>query len=174
MKKKLIINVLMIFIMVFTMTIKSNAMTLPFFIISSVSAENLNNDNAIQKHEIKIGDSLQLYGMIVEGNDVFSPEDEIQHSRYILCSGNLQHITWESNKPEIATVDSTGKVTGVADGTAIISAHYNAEEDEENQDPLLTGRDNYYIITVGEGIAFTPEKRRKFGGYRRYSLSIFI
>lgn len=31
-------------------------------------------------------------------------------------------VTWKSDKPEIATVDQEGTVTGIADGTANVTA----------------------------------------------------
>ena len=38
-----------------------------------------------------------------------------------------QSVTWESSKPDVATVDNTGKVTGVAEGEATITAKCKAK-----------------------------------------------
>ena len=36
--------------------------------------------------------------------------------------GTVQAVTWSSSDPKVATVDATGKVTGVAEGKAVITA----------------------------------------------------
>lgn len=46
--------------------------------------------------------------------------------------GSDQRVTWSSATPATATVDQTGKVTGVAEGVVVITATSKA-------DPLMTG-----------------------------------
>lgn len=55
--------------------------------------------------------------------DYISINEEIQKKPVVKPkSANIKQLIWESSNPEIASVDSVGKVKGVGAGTAIISA----------------------------------------------------
>ena len=41
--------------------------------------------------------------------------------------GADQNVTWESTKPEVATIDENGRITGISEGTAYIIAYSKAD-----------------------------------------------
>lgn len=53
-------------------------------------------------------------------------------------------VTYTSSKPEVATVDADGKVTGVSNGKATITASYDGNEN-------YASASDSYEITVGTG-----------------------
>lgn len=71
------------------------------------------SDKEIKVTGVKLNKSET--SLLVGGNETLTatvlPEDATN-----------QNVTWKSDKPEIATVDANGKVTGVAVGTATITA----------------------------------------------------
>ena len=56
-------------------------------------------------------------------------------------------VTWRSSNSSVASIDENGKVTGVALGTALISA--------SNSDRTLTGYDSIYVVSD-----FRPERAK--------------
>ena len=52
---------------------------------------------------------------------------------FLIVSDYLLKNTWQSNNPKVATVDTTGKVTGIAEGTTTITAKYSTYEDATYQ-----------------------------------------
>ena len=73
-------------------------------------------------------------------------KSEILKAR-LIPSGKSVSVTWKSSNPKIATVSSSGKVTAVATGTAIItieSKNYNTWGDK-------TGRSDECFVTVQNG-----------------------
>lgn len=80
-----------------------------------------------EKKEVEVGNTLQLYGMIIYGNDVYDPEHPDSMGRYVQ-EVNLSGITWTSSNDEIATVDQNGKVTAKKIGTVTIKAYTQNKE----------------------------------------------
>lgn len=128
MKNKKIIILLIVLIIITTFRIYSHAITLPWFSISSNNYSNGDKMNLNEKNEVEVEKTLQLYGMIIYGNDIYDPDHPDNMGLYVEET-NLNGITWTSNDTRIATVDNTGKVTGVSEGKVIIIAKYNDENE---------------------------------------------
>ena len=60
-------------------------------------------------------------------------------------------ITYTSSKTDVATVNASGVVTGIADGTSVISATFAGNDNFNAATPQT------YTITVGNGGVSTPE-----------------
>lgn len=125
-KNKRIVFVLVILVVIFTLNLKSYAITLPWFSISSNNYSDRDKMNLDEKNEVEVDKTLQLYGMIIYGNDLYDPEYPDSMGRYVQ-EANLSGITWTSSDTSIATVDKTGKVTGISEGKVTITAKYNEE-----------------------------------------------
>ena len=122
--KKIIGLLLVILMMILTFNINSYASTLPWLEISSYNYSN--GDKMIQNEtkEVEVGKTLQLYALMAYGRDF---EENPEDLGKFVHEANLSGVTWTSNNNGIATVDNTGKVTGVAEGKATITATYNGE-----------------------------------------------
>lgn len=66
-------------------------------------------------------------------------------------------VTWTSDKETVATVDSKGKVTGVAGGTAIITASIN----DTSKTCTVTVKDKYEIKLSSTSLAFDNSSAEK-------------
>ena len=64
------------------------------------------------------GETLQLYAVIGASNSCGNPAECGWHVQ----ETNLRGITWKSDDPYIATVDSNGKITGISKGKTKITA----------------------------------------------------
>jgi hypothetical protein len=80
------------------------------------------------------GSAQPLLVQIVSGQSstISGPGGMLQLAAYKMVGGSygmggsLEEVpaTWSSSNPAVATVDANGLVTGVADGTAVITARY--------------------------------------------------
>ena len=139
MKKKTGIFLLLIIIMIVKLlNIKTYAATLPELSITSNKYSAGDKMNLDEINEVDVGKTLQLYAIVGHGNDVFIL-DEPDSIGWFVDEANLSNITWSSSDLNIATINNTGKVTGVSEGKAIITAKYNGSEEY---------RDATYEITV--------------------------
>lgn len=123
MKKKKFFSLLLILSMgFFTFKINAYAATLPMLGITT--NEYANGDRMLDDEitEIEVEQTLQLYAIIWRGNDVFL-DDPNEMGRFV-DETNLSGVNWTSSNPDIATVDNTGKVTGVTKGETTITAEY--------------------------------------------------
>ena len=127
-KKNIILMIVLVSILLFPFK-QVKAMTSPWFTTSSNKYSVGNKVNIDEITEVEVGKTLQLYGMIVHGNDVYDPDNPDGIGLFV-DEVNLSGITWSSNNSSIATVDNTGKVTGVSIGTTKINATYNGESRE--------------------------------------------
>ena len=126
MKNGKIVFLLAILVLIFVFNIKSYAITLPWFSISSNNYSNRDKMTLDEKKEVEINKTLQLYGMLIYGNDIYNIEHP-ENTGIFVHETNLSGITWNSSNSSIATVDNTGKVTGIAKGKTTITATYNGE-----------------------------------------------
>ena len=138
MKNKKIICLLLVFlIIILTVNINSYAATLPELMITSnnYSVGDKMSEDDIQN--VEVGKTLQLYAIIAHGNDMFFVDDPDSIGIFV-DEVNLEGVTWTSSNDEIATVDNTGKVTGVAEGDVTITATYEGQtaEYEINVEPV--------------------------------------
>ena len=129
MNKKIVSSVLIILLMIFTLNTNSYAVTVPELYISSNNYSILDKLTFDEKNQIEIGENLQLYSLIIYGNEQMVDEDP-ESLGWFVRETNLEGITWSSSNTSVAKVDNAGKVTGISEGTATISAHY----EQENQD----------------------------------------
>ena len=127
MKSKKIICLLVVFLMmILTFNINSYAVTLPELMITS------NNYSAGDKmkyddvNDVEVEKTLQLYAVIAHGNELLVDND-YDSLGWFVDEANLNGVTWTSSNSGIATVDNTGKVTGVAEGKTTITANYKGE-----------------------------------------------
>ena len=127
--KKIICLLLVILMMILTFNINSYAITLPWFSISSNNYSSGDKITLEENNEVEVEKTLQLYGMMIYGNDLYDPEHPDSMGRYV-DETNLSGVTWTSSNNGIATVDNTGKVTGITEGKATITATYNGENAE--------------------------------------------
>ena len=125
MKSKIIFFLLGIIAILLMFNVKTNALTLPWFSISSVNYSVGDKMNLKENYELKIEESLQLYGFIIYEND-FDPEYPDNLGTYIY-EKDLNGVIWESDDTNVATVDDNGKVTGISEGETTIRATYNGE-----------------------------------------------
>lgn len=127
MKSKKIICLLLAFLMVIlTLNINSYAVTLPELSITSNHYSSGDKMTLEEVNNVEVDKTLQLYAIIGYGNDVYDPEYPDSMGWYVQ-QADLTGVTWTSSNNGIATVDNTGKVTGVAEGKTTITANYNGE-----------------------------------------------
>ena len=122
--KKVICLVLLILMMIVTFNINSYAILSPYLEISSYNYSNGDKMTQNEKKEVEVEETLQLYALMAYGRDF---EENPEDFGIFVYETNLSGVTWTSNNNEIATVDNTGKVTGVAEGKATITVTYNGE-----------------------------------------------
>lgn len=118
MKKKILFSLLLVLIL--GVYVNVNALS-PQFI--SVLDENYNVDDlapgVTPVIEIKEGETLQLYSYVVALHDLDTDPD---HGKKSIIEKISDIVTWNSSDETIATVDTTGKVTAVKEGTVTINA----------------------------------------------------
>ena len=124
--KKIICFVLVILMMIFTSNINSYAVTAPELIITSNHYSSGEKMELNEENNVEVDKTLQLYAIIGYGNDLYNLDYPDSMGWYVQ-QADLTDVTWTSNNNEIATVDNTGKVTGVAEGNVTITAKYNNE-----------------------------------------------
>ena len=134
MNQKIISSILIVLLVIFTLNINCYAMTLLSLDISSNNYSVHDKLTLEEKKEINVGESLQLYALMTYGNDVMIDNDPNSLGLFV-DETNLEGITWTSNNANVAKVDNSGKVTGISEGTATISAHYEKDnQDAESKD----------------------------------------
>lgn len=121
--KKIICLVLVFFMMSLIINIKSFAITEPELVITSNNYSVGNKMEYEDEKNVKVGRTLQLYAVIAHGNDLaVNNSDDLG---WFVDEANLSGTTWTSSNTDIATVDNTGKVTGIAEGSTTITVTYN-------------------------------------------------
>lgn len=68
------------------------------------------------------GGKTAVTKIVVNGSKTVRVGKSIQLTAKVTPDGASKEVTWTSNKPDTATVDDSGKVTGVKSGKAIITA----------------------------------------------------
>ena len=124
--KKNICLVLVILMIILTFNINSYSVTEPRFGISSYNYSKGDKMTKKETKKVEIGKTLQLYALKKYGRDF---EENPKDLGIFVSDANLSGVTWTSNNKEVATVDNTGKVTGVAEGDATIIAEYKGIRD---------------------------------------------
>ena len=72
---------------------------------------------------IHVVEKTPATGIVISGDTTVGTEDNIQLSATVSPEGAAyKSIAWSSSNKEVLTVDSNGKVTGVAEGTATVTA----------------------------------------------------
>ena len=133
MKRKFIIFLLIVLISIFAFNIKSYAMTLPWLTISSNNYPEGKITSSVEEiNKVEVGKTLQLYAHILQGHDIYIPEDPDNMGLYVIES-NLNNITWSSSDTSIATIDSQGKITGLKEGIITITAINNDSTNFEEE-----------------------------------------
>ena len=122
MKSKKIICLGLVFLLVILINIKAYAITLPWLTISSYDYSNGDKMTQNETKKVEVGKALQLYALMAYGRDF---EENTEDFGIFVHEANLSGVTWVSSNNEIATVDNSGKVTGVSAGIATITATYN-------------------------------------------------
>ena len=100
---------------------------------SSTYAEKL--IGFIEKYKLNQLDEVEtdengVFGLIMDRSRVRLDAGEtvtLRANAYPSTSANL-NVQWSSDRPEVATVDQSGKVTAVRQGYALITAVYNGKE----------------------------------------------
>lgn len=127
MKSKKNICLLLVFLlMVLSINIKSYAVTQPELMITSnnyAAGDKMRYDNV---KDVEVEETLQLYAVIAHGNDILIGNNA-DSLGWFVDEANLSGATWTSSNNNIATVDNSGKVTGVSEGKTNITVNYNNE-----------------------------------------------
>ena len=152
MKSKKIICLLLVILMIFlTFNVNSYAITLPELTITSSNYAVGDKMSLNEVNNVVIDKTLQLYAIMAYGNDLYDPDNPDSIGWYVY-QADLTDVTWTSNNNEIATVDNTGKVTGIAEGNTTITATYNGESA------------NYEINVVEKILFYVTMRVRTEGG----------
>lgn len=149
MKNKLICCLVSIIVCIVILCSQSYAILLPSLCVLN------NNYSAGDKiifdeiDTIEVGRKLQLYALIEYGNDLIV-DDDIDSIGMFVKESNLSNVTWQSSDSSIATVDESGKVTGISEGEVTITASYiNNESNQEKATKkinVITPPDIYDVI----------------------------
>ncbi len=149
--KNKIISLFIIFIIsFFIFNIKSLANTEPELGITSndyTIGENMKYGEATN---IRVNETLQLYAIIIHRNDICPIDSDIECGTFV-DETDLENVTWTSSDTEVATVDNTGKVTGLSVGTSTITAKYNNET--ANFEIKVNSND----VSIGSNIGIVPQ-----------------
>lgn len=109
------------------------------FISTKVNAISFNLDIKGEK-TVEINKTIQLKAEYWVGNDMWIPEEPNGGIRELSRDDVTNDSLWSSSNNKIAVVDSNGKVTGISEGTATITAKYEFESNNF--------RDATYEVTV--------------------------
>ena len=77
--------------------------------------------------DVEVEKTLQLYAVIAHGNEMLNDNNDEENTGMFVDENNLSETTWTSSNTNVATVDNTGKVTGIAEGKTTISVSHNNE-----------------------------------------------
>ena len=137
MKKKTIIYILIILMVVFSFNIKSYAATLPYLLITSKNYSEGEKITLEEVTSIEEGKTLQLYAKLAFGNDLYDPDDPDGIGVFVQ-KANLEGVTWTSSNTSVATIDNSGKLTGIKEGETVITADYPSGEREQEKTTEIT------------------------------------
>lgn len=158
--KKTIFGML-ILIVFLTLTMNVKAMATEEINISSFSVAT--GDKIHKEYNTKSvvkGNNLQLYAYISLMTEItdttISSGGLVTAYSEVVKDANLNNVTWTSSNESVATVDSTGKVTGVAVGSVTITASIPPE-----YRPNATFSVNYTLDVVENEIPITDIKPAK-------------
>ena len=126
MKKKLLSLLVIVAMIISLFCIKSYAVSIPILEITSNDYSAGDEVTLSDEHNVDINNTLQLHAITTYYNDFATPEQP--EGQYVLNS-NFSGVTWTSSNTSIATVDSTGKVTGKSIGNATITAKFDSYDD---------------------------------------------
>ena len=120
MKTRKILAIAIIAIMFLALFIGTvSAVTLPEFRITAFQYSDRDKMSENEVTEVDIDGTLQLYTVAAYGNDLpATPDDE----GWFVLKANLEGVTWTSSDTTVATVSSTGVVTGKKAGKTTITA----------------------------------------------------
>lgn len=118
-----------------SVNLNSYAVTMPSLRITSNSYSVDDKVTLNEVNNVEVEKTLQLYAIIGYSNAgvVPSPLDpdfndfDFDSIGYYVIQTNLSGVTWTSSDTSIATVDSTGKVTGISEGKVTITAKYDGD-----------------------------------------------
>lgn len=151
-KRKIFTFLSFILIVMCIFELKSCAMTLPWLSISSNKYSNGDKLGLEEINKVEVGKTIQLYSMIVYGNDVIVDDNPNSLGQFV-SETNLTGVSWTSSDTSVATVDDTGKVTGIKKGKATIIVNYlgGTNEHEKEATKEIEVIDNYVGITIVGG-----------------------
>ena len=120
MKARKILAIAIITIMFLALFIGTvSAVTVPEFRITAFQYSDRDKMSENEVTEVDIDGTLQLYTVAAYGNDLpATPDDE----GWFVLKANLEGVTWTSSDTTVATVSSTGVVTGKKAGKTTITA----------------------------------------------------
>lgn len=100
------------------------------------------------KAEVKVTVKAKVEGITIQGGDTrtISVKKTVQLKATITPSNASQEVTWSSSKPAVATVNANGLVTGVAAGTAEITA--TSKDDPSFKDVCTVTVNNIPVSSV--------------------------
>ena len=127
--KKIASLILIILLISIVFNVKAFAVTLPNLAITSNHYSARYKKELEDTHVLTVGNTLQLYSILEYGNDLWDPENPDSIGIFVLQT-DLEGVSWTSSNENVATIDNTGKVTGVSAGETTITAKYNDETDE--------------------------------------------
>ena len=159
MRSKKIICLLLVLMMIFAFNINACAVTLPELSITSNHYSSGDKMTLEEINIVEVDKTIQLYAIIGFGNDLYDPEHPDSMGRYVQ-QADLSGVTWTSGSDEIATVDNTGKVTGVAEGKTTITAKYNNETANYEVNVIPNTEKSPFFVTMRvrtEGGSITSE-----------------
>lgn len=128
MERKYIVSAIIIIIAILSFNTKSNAVTAPWLEITSKNYSQGDKITDTNIKELDEGNILQLYAIVVMGNDLHNQSGEDNTGIYVQ-ENNLNNVSWSSSNSDIATVDTDGKVIGISEGKVTITAKYGTYED---------------------------------------------
>ena len=96
---------------------------------ATVTATSTLDESVQATFEIEVIEAVEIVTKKPESVEVFASEQEIYEGSILMLIATVypneaeQNVIWESTKPEVATIDQTGKVTAVSEGTTYIIAY---------------------------------------------------
>jgi hypothetical protein len=116
------------------------------------AASDINNDGIIDIYDLvmvskAIGTIPASSLSLSKTSEMIIGESVILKATVLPADASNKNVTWKSSEPSIAVVDSTGKVTGVSKGTAVITA---ATEDGSKTAAC-------YVTVTDKGYVNNPE-----------------
>ena len=101
---------------------------------ATITAISTLDPNVSATYEITVIEAVEVVTQKPESISVYASESEIYEGGTLTLiatvypDGAEQNVRWESTKPEVASVDSTGRVKGLSEGTTYIIAYSAVDE----------------------------------------------